>query len=126
MFLGIAFVYAVKGGGGKETVYITSVPSHSVPTREKSPKTSHVINHHLNNAGQWYEVKIEPDIVSWQLRARGDHEIYYAFEPTHYSYMTLLAGDSLNEDTVPNKDINAVYVMSNDAGTIVEMECWYK
>ena len=71
-----------------------------------------------------YEIKLEHDIVTWQLKARGNHEIFYCFEPSHATWMSLVAGDVLSEDTVPNRSIYAVYVMSETAGVVVEMEIW--
>jgi len=95
-----------------------------VKTEEKRPIYSHIINHYLNEAGKWYEIKLEPEIVTWQLKARGNYELKYCFEPTHSTYMTLSSGDVLSEDTVPNREINAIYVMSETAGIVVEVEIW--
>ena len=95
-----------------------------VKVDEKKPIYSHIINHNLNEPNKWYEIKLEPDIVTWQLRARGSHELSYAFDPAHANYMTMDAGEKLSEDTVPNRDINAIYVMCPDTGVVVEMEIW--
>ena len=95
-----------------------------VLTEEKAPIYSHIINHNLNEEGHWYEIKLENDIVTWQLKARGNHEILYCFEPSHTTYVSLPAGQTLAEDTVPDRSINAVYVMSETAGIIVELEVW--
>lgn len=95
-----------------------------VKVDEKRPIYSHIINHNLNEPNRWYEIKLEPDVVTWQLRVRGSHELSYAFDPTHANFMTLDAGEKVSEDTVPNRDINAIYVMCPDMGVVVEMEIW--
>lgn len=95
-----------------------------VLTEEKAPVYSHIINHHLNEAGHWYEIKLEHDIVTWQVKARGNHEILYCFEPSHATYVSLPAGQTLAEDTVPDRQINAIYVMCETAPIIVEFELW--
>jgi len=95
-----------------------------VLTEEKAPVYSHIINHHLNEAGKWYEIKLEHDIVTWQLKARGDYELKYAFDPTHSTFMTLASGAVLTEDTVPNREIDALYVMCETADVVAELEIW--
>lgn len=124
--LGICYAYAVSKFTQTVTPNINVFSANNpIETIEKRSDQSHIINHHLNTAGRWYEIKLEPDIKAWQLKARGEYELLYAFEPTHANYMTLNAGETLFADTVPDRDINAIYVMCDDAGIIVEMEVWF-
>ena len=106
------------------------VPEIKIPeplkTEETRPTTASIINHHLNNANQWYEIKIPQDVVTWQIKARGNYELLYSYSPTHQNYMTLVGGNVLSADTAPNTDINAVYVMCETARVIVELEIWRK
>ena len=95
-----------------------------IKTEEISPTTAHMINHNLHNANQWYEIKLPRDATTWQLRARGNYELLYSFSPTHQTYTTLSAGNSLQEDTSPNSDLNAIYVMSTEGGIVCELEVW--
>jgi len=97
----------------------------TVNTEEKAPTTPHIINHNLNDADRWYEVKLSRNLVTWQLRCRENYDISYSYSPTHQTYMTLSAGNVLSADTSPNSNINAVYVMCENQ-TIVELECWTK
>ena len=97
-----------------------------VKTEEVRPAKPHIINHHLNNANQWSEIKIPRDVVTWQIKARGNHELLYSYSPTHQTYMTLVVGNVLSADTAPNTDIDAVYVMCETAGVIAELEIWRK
>ncbi len=101
-------------------------PEIVVKTEETRPTTASIINHHLNNANQWCEIKIPQDVVTWQIKARGNYELLYSYSPTHQTYMTLVVGNVLSADTAPNTDINAVYVMCETAGVIVELEIWRK
>ena len=112
---------------GREVARNISVPSQPeviVKTEETRPTISHIINHNLHNANQWYEVKLSKNLRSWQLRVRGNHELSYSFSPTHQTYMTLSAGNVLSEDTSPNVNINAIYVMSTEGDVVCELECW--
>ena len=93
-------------------------------TEERPPKTADILNHSLTNANQWYEIKLPRDLITWQIRCRSDHDIRYSYSPTHTTYFTLRSGEVLGADTSPNTDINAVYVMSETAGTIIELEFW--
>jgi len=101
-------------------------PEVIVKTTEYAPTTSHQVNFHLNNANQWYEIKLPRDAITWQLKARGDHDLLYSFSPTHQNYTTLTSGNVLSTDTSPNKEINAVYVMCETARVIVELDIWRK
>lgn len=96
-----------------------------IKTEPRRPKSGHIYNHILNNANQWYEIKI-PDIgiLSWSLRLRENHNLLYSYDPSHATYSTLKSGETLTEDTSPNKGINAIYVMCETAETIVEFEVW--
>ena len=95
-----------------------------IKTEEVRPTTATMINHHLNNANQWYEIKLPRDTITWQIRARGEYDLLYSFSPTHQTYFTLSSGDTLSSDTSPNEDINAIYVMCETAGVIAELEIW--
>ena len=93
-------------------------------TEERPPKTADILNHNLTNANKWYEIKLPRDLITWQIRSRQDVDIFYSYSPTHITYFTLRSGEVLGADTSPNTDINAVYVMSETAGTIIELEFW--
>jgi len=93
-------------------------------TEETRPTIPHITNVTLTEADKWYEIRVPPDMVTWQIRARGDIEMRYAFEPSHTTYMTLPAGEVLTEDTAPNMSIRAIYVSCSTANTIVEFELW--
>ena len=95
-----------------------------IKTEERAPRTPHIINYNLHNANSWYEINFPKNVISWQLKTRGDHEVRYSFEPSHSTYMTLPAGGILAEDTSPNMDIKAIYVMSETAEIVVEVELW--
>ncbi len=97
-----------------------------IKTTEYAPTTAHIINHHLNNANQWYEIKMPRDAITWQLKARGNYELLYSYSPTHQTYMTLTKGDVLSSDTSPNRNINAIYVMCETANVVAELEVWRK
>jgi len=111
---------------GREVARNINIPSPEVivKTEEIRPTTAHIINHHLNNANQWYEIKLPMDLITWQLKARGNYELLYSYSPEHQTYMTLATGDILSADTSPNKNINAIYVMCQTAGVIAELEVW--
>ncbi len=110
-----------------QIVYVPQpVSKEVVKTEEVRPTTAHMINHNLHNANQWYEVKLPRDAITWQLRARGNHELSYSFSPTHQTYTTLSAGNVLNEDTSPDKTLNAIYVMCETTNVVAELEVWRK
>ena len=114
---------------GREMTRNINIPKISVPqvilkTEETRPTTAHIINHHLNNANQWYEIKLPRDAITWQLKARGNYELLYSFSPTHQTYMTLVIGQTISSDTSPNAELNAIYVMCETAGVIAELEVW--
>ena len=121
----ISTVQTAKTNQPPQRVYVPQPFSQGiVATEETRPTTAHMINHNLHNANQWYEIKFPRDAIAWQLRARGNHELAYSFSPTHQTYTTLSAGNVLNEDTSPNTDINAIYVMSTEGGIVCELEVW--
>jgi len=95
-----------------------------IKTEETPPTTADIINHHLNNANQWYEIKLPKNILTWQIRARQDVDLRYSYSPTHATYFSLKSGEVLGADTAPNSDIDAVYVMCETAGVVVELEFW--
>jgi hypothetical protein len=91
---------------------------------ERVPRIPHIINHILNNSGQWYEIHLPADAVTWQMKARGNHTMYYSFSPDHKEYVTLQTSQVLSEDTMPNKGIRSIFVMSDDSAVTVELEVW--
>ncbi len=110
--------------GGSLNGLLEKGEKEPVLTSEKSPVYSHIINHNLTKANHWYEIKLEHDIVTWQLKARGNFELNYCFEPSHATYVSLQKGAVLSEDTVPDRSIDAIYVMCETAGVVMEMEIW--
>jgi len=97
-----------------------------IKTEEIRPTKADIINHHLNNANEWYEIRIPKDTVTWQITVRGSHEIQYSYSPTHQTFRTLRAGEVLEADTAPNETLNAIWVMSEEGSVIVEIEVWQK
>lgn len=95
-----------------------------VRTSEVSPRRPHIVNHQLNKAGKWYKIDLPKDMLSWTLKARGDNVLFYSFEPSHSTYATLSAGMHLSEDTMPNMEIRAIYLMCETANVTAEMEVW--
>lgn len=95
-----------------------------VETEEIRPTRPHIINHVLNEADRWYEIRLPVDAITWQLRARGNYDLLYSFEPSHATYMTLTRGDTLTEDTAPHMGIKSIYVMCETAGVTSELEVW--
>ncbi len=95
-----------------------------VETEEIRPTKPHIMNHHLANANAWYEIKLPVDAVTWQFKARGTYDLFYSFEPSHSTYMTLTRGSVLTENTAPNMSIRAIYVMCETAGVTAELEVW--
>jgi len=101
-----------------------------VKTEEIRPKTPYIVNHNLNTADKWYELKIPVNAVTWQIRCRNDYDILYSYSPTHATYFTLKAGEVLSADTAP-KDIEqseygSIFVMCETAGVVVELEYWQR
>lgn len=117
------FIKEIKGEK-EELSQATITPPINV--KEIIPTTAHIINHNLHEANRWYEIKLPRDIVTWQIRARGDHDISYSYSPTHQTYMSLVSGEMLSADTSPNAEINAVYVMSEEGSVVIELEVWRK
>lgn len=95
-----------------------------VETEEVRSTRPHMINHSLNEANKWYEIKLPVDAVTWQLKTRGNYDLSYSFEPSHSTYITLTRGSVLTENTAPNMSIGAIYVMCETAGVIAELEVW--
>jgi len=93
-------------------------------TEETRPTVPYIINHILNEANVWYEIKFPKNVVTWQMRARGNYDIYYSFEPSHVTNMVLPSGSVLNENTAPNMSINAIYVMSETSNSQADIEMW--
>ncbi len=106
-----------------QTVYVPQ-ENKIVATEEIRPTRPHLINHYLRNANQWYEIRLPTDAVVWQLKARGNYDILYSFEPSHSTYITLVRGSVLNENTAPNMSIRSIYVMCETAEVTVELEVW--
>ncbi len=94
-----------------------------VKVRETPPTTADIINHHLNEANKWYEIKLSRQLLTWQIRCRDDYDIHYSYSPTHTTYFTLKSAEVLGADVSPNSDINAIYVMCEHS-TIIELETW--
>jgi len=95
-----------------------------VKVEDLPPSTADILNHHLNEANKWYEVKLDRQLITWQIRARQSVDIHYSYSPTQSTYFTLKSGEVLGADVSPNSNINAIYVRSVTAGTIVELEFW--
>lgn len=95
-----------------------------IKTEETPPSTADILNHHLNEANKWYEVKLPRDLITWQIRCRTNQDIHYSYSPSHATYFTLRSGEVLGADTSPNSDVNAVYVMCETAGVVCELEFW--
>ncbi len=95
-----------------------------VKVTEEVPRTPNIINHNLTVANDWYEIRIPVDAVAWKMKARGNHTMYYSYEQNHVTFITMDPGQVVTGDTMPNKGIRAVYVMSNDNDVVVEFEVW--
>ncbi len=93
-----------------------------VKTEEARPTAAHMINHNIK-ANVWTEIKLPRDMEAWQMSCRDDYDILYCFEPSASTYKTLKSGAIVSQDTSPNTDINAVYVMCA-YDTIIEIELW--
>jgi len=105
-------------------IVIPPQPDIVVKTEEVRPTTAHIINHNLNTANTWYEIKLPRDAITWQLKARGNYELLYSYSPTHQTYMTLVRGQTISSDTAPNEEINAIYVMCETSNVVAELEVW--
>jgi len=93
--------------------------------REDRPRTPSIINYTLTTAGTWYSISLPQNTKTWTLKSRGIHEIYYSFDPSHSTYMTLQKEQILTEDTTLDElPDTAIQVMSMDMNTIVEIETW--
>lgn len=95
-----------------------------VRTYERRPKRGLVENYHLNDPNTWYKIEIPHNILVWSLRLRQEQNLHYTYEPSHATYMTLNAGETLSEDTSPNRGIRAIYVQCDTANSIAEFEVW--
>ena len=114
-------VSAEESGGFK-----SSQQQQVVKTLETPPTTAHIINHNLNVANRWYEIKLFRDLITWQIRCRSNQDIFYSYDPSHQTFMTLRAGEVLSADTSPNSDLNAIWVSCATSGVVAELEVWRK
>ncbi len=95
-----------------------------IKTEEKRPQHPHIINHSLNNADTWYEIKLpKKGVKAWSLRCRENNDINYCYEPSGSTYKTLSSGGEISEDTAP-EGIHAIYVRCATANVTIEMELW--
>lgn len=92
------------------------------PTEEVRAELPHHINHHLNQANRWYEIKFERNLRNWMIRCRNHFNLDYAFVPSPITWFTLDSGTILSEDSSP-QGIQAIYVRCSQP-TIVELELW--
>ncbi len=120
-----AFLAEEIGREVARNISIPSSPDVIIKTEEVRPTTASIINHHLNNANEWYTIKLDRNLVTWQLRCRDYYDVLYSYSPTHATYFSLKSGEVLSADVSPNKDINSIFVMC-ETPTIVELECWTK
>jgi len=97
-----------------------------VKTLETPPTTADILNHHLNEANKWYEIKLDRRMVTWQLRCRTNNDLHYSYSPSQVTYFTLKGGEVLGADVSPNADLNAIWVRCATAGVVVELEFWKK
>ncbi len=97
-----------------------------VKTEEKRPTHPHIINHKINEADRWYEIKLPvTGLKTWSLSLRESQDLLYSFEPSGSTYITLKKGATLSEDTTPEDlDIHAIYVRCATADVTVELELW--
>jgi len=112
--------------GEKSSNVVTETDKYGdfMKTEPRRPKSGHIQNYVLNTANHWYEINIPKNVLSWSLRLRENYNLLYAYDPSHVTYSTLQSGETVTEDTSPNKGINAIYVMCETAGTTVEFEVW--
>jgi len=99
-----------------------------IRTIEKTPEKSVIITKTLTTADTWYNILINEGratkIRHWLLKARGNYDINYAFQPADTAplhYMTLPSGSILTEDTRPEY----ISVKCDTANVVVELEYWY-
>ena len=97
-----------------------------VNVKEIIPTTADILNHHLNEASKWYEIKLDRRMVTWQLRCRSNNGLHYSYSPACQTYFTLKSGEVLSADVSPNSDLNAIWVRCATANVIVELEFWKK
>jgi hypothetical protein len=105
-------------------IEMTEKKEEFVKTYPRRPKTVQIQNPILNKANRWYEINIPENILAWSLRLREDQDLLYSYDPSQATYATLPAGETLTEDTSPNRGINAIYVSCATAGVTVEFEIW--
>lgn len=117
------FINEIKG---KKEQLSQATVGPPVNVKEIIPTKAHIINHNLHDADRWYEIKLPRNLVTWQIRARGSHEIRYTYSPGHETWMTLASGEVLSADTSPNSDLNEVHVLSTEGDIVVELELWKK
>lgn len=100
---------------------VTVLPS--VRTEEIRPRKPHIINHSLNTANQWYEIKLPVEgVKTWSLRCRESNDIHYKFD-SGYVYKTLSAGGEISQDTAPGP-VNSIFVRCATANVTIELELW--
>ena len=88
-------------------------PSHPLP----------IINHVLNTANQWYEIKFPPGgVKAWSLRLRESNDMNYKYD-SGSTYKTLSAGGEISQDTFPTP-IKSIFVRCDTANVTVELEVW--
>lgn len=127
MSYGEQFVLAEEiGREVARNISIPSSPDIIVKTEETRPTTASIINHNLHDANKWYEIKLSRELITWQIRARQNVDIRYSYSPSHATWFTLRSGEILSADVSPDKDINAIYVMSEESEIIVELEYWQR
>jgi len=108
-----------------QTIYAPAPQEEVVTTQEVRATRPHIVNQNLTVANRIYEIKIpRHGVRTWSLRCRNDANLQYAFEPSFSTYMTLPTGESLNENTAPNKSIYAIYVRCATANVVTELELW--
>jgi len=62
-------------------------------------------------------------VKAWSLKCRENYDINYCFEPSASTFMTLIRGATLSEDTAP-QGVHAIYVRCSTAGATIEVELW--
>ena len=137
MAVGLAYIFLISKNDVPAQQYVYSqvptthndmkekyVSKQVTKTEEVRPTKPHIINHILTNANTWYEIRLPEDVVTWQLRARGNYELEYSFEPSQTTTMVLPSGAVLNENTAPNMSIRAIYIRSETPASQVDIEIW--
>ncbi len=122
----MAFLAEEIGLSVAKNISIPSSPDVIVRTEETRPTKAHIVNHHLNNANEWYRVEIPRNVVTWQLRMRENVDIKYSYSPSHQTYFSLKSGEILSADVAPNQTLNAVWIVCETANKIAELETWTK